>query len=284
MEQEVEREIRGNPIRFVRNDDQVTIVRPDRNEIMFTTYIENCWDEITNELWRLDSKGYPVSSRLGYLHVYIMGKWYGEKAVEEFKNKGYVIDHISNEHNDCRLCNLEFLKQNYNTAKGQQLDKDMKRLRRQLALAIYKDHETGNFQITIGCNEYICGHDRDGNEYAVDSFKLLYGGDYNRYPIVLSDAEGILLSYEQGDGVILSTTKAACVRVYHALQIELTEEEKEQAVVTRFGNPFIVIGNGKTYIEKLAPDKDWKIPDDYDGDQQFFHRIPHWVRRTGAEA
>ena len=39
--------------------------------------------------------------------------------------KGYVVDHINNEHNDCRISNLEFLKKDYNTAKGQQLDKDI---------------------------------------------------------------------------------------------------------------------------------------------------------------
>lgn len=58
--------------------------------------------------------------------------------------------------------NLEFLKKDYNTAKGQLLDKDIARLRHRLASGITKDFKTGCYQFTIGCNDYICGHDGDG--------------------------------------------------------------------------------------------------------------------------
>ena len=91
--------------------------------------------------------------------------------------------------------------------------------------------------------------------------------------------EGLLLSYELGNGISLGKTNAACVRVYHAPQIDLTEEEKKQAVVIRAGIPFVVIGNGMTYLHQISPDKDWTLPDDYDGTQQISHIIPHWEYR-----
>ena len=108
---------------------------------------------------------------------------------------------------------------------------------------------------------------------------MLYVGNHNRFPKVLNDAEGILLSYEQGDGIHLDKTSAACIRVYHAPLLDLTEAEKEQTVVTRNGMPFLIIGNGMSYLHQVAPDKEWTIPDDYDGRQQISHMIPHWAYR-----
>ena len=268
------------PNRFEINDDTVTIYREGWSCVAQCTYRKDYWKELTSHAWQMDDNHYPVNRSLGGgLHRYMMKKWYGEDALAEFTEKGYVVDHINNEHNDCRISNLEFLKKDYNTAKGQQLDKDIDRLRHRLALGITKDFKTGFYQMTIGCNDYICGHDDNGNKYVVNSFKLLYGGDYNNYPIVLNDAEGLLLSYELGNGISLGKTNAACVRVYHAPQIDLTEEEKKQAVVIRAGIPFVVIGNGMTYLHQISPDKDWTLPDDYDGTQQISHIIPHWEYR-----
>lgn len=268
------------PNRFEVNNDTVTIYRDGWDCLAYCTYREDYWNELTSHVWRMDDNHYPINQSLGGgLHRYMMKKWYGEDALAEFTNNGYVVDHINNKHNDCRINNLEFLKKDYNTAKGQQLDKDAERLRLRLALGITKDFETGCYQITIGCNDYICGHDGYGNEYAVSSIKLLYGGDYNRFPIVLNDAEGVLLTYEQGGGIHLDRTNAACVRVYHAPQLDLTEDEKKQAVVTKAGIPFMITGNGMTYMYQVAPDREWTIPDDYDGRKQISHMIPHWEYR-----
>lgn len=45
----------------------------------------------------------------------------------------------------------------YNTAKGQTLDIDSKRLSHRIALNIFKDFSTGYYQITIGCNDTMFG-------------------------------------------------------------------------------------------------------------------------------
>ncbi len=245
------------------------------------TYRDDYYPELTSHTWGMDKNHYPHNNTLGGgLHRYMMKKWYGEDTLEEFTKNGYVVDHINNEHSDCRISNLEFLKKDYNTAKGQQLDKDIERLRLRLAIGIFKDFQTDSYQITIGCNDYICGQDNKGNRFAVDSFKLLYSGDYNVYPIVLNDAEGILLSYEKQGIIDPHKTNASCVRVYHAPQIKLTEEEKQQAVVTRDGIPFIIIGNGKSYMHRIAPDREWTIPKDCNGKQLIEHMIPHWFQEN----
>lgn len=153
------------------NGDSVTIIRPDRNEIMFTTYREDYWEELSSQTWRLNSQGYPTCSKLGDLHRYIVAKWYGEDTLEEFTENGYVVDHLDNIHYNCKVSNLEFLKKDFNTAKGQWLDKQVKELEHQYALAIYKDFITECYQITIGMNNPICRRDLDGTEHYVGAIK-----------------------------------------------------------------------------------------------------------------
>ena len=115
----------SNPCRFERDGDSITFFRSDRNEIMFTTYREDYWEDLISQTWRLNAQGYPTCSRLGDLHRYIMGKWYGEDVLEDLTQKGYVVDHLDNEHNNCIISNLEFLNKDFNTAKGQWLDKQI---------------------------------------------------------------------------------------------------------------------------------------------------------------
>ena len=261
--------------RFEVFGDDISIHRDGWPCVAMCTYREDYWEELTSHVWSMDKNRYPKNKTLGGgLHRYMMKKWYGDEALEEFTRKGYVVDHINNEHNDCRISNLEFLLHDYNTAKGHQLDKDIRRLKRKLAVSIFKDFYTGCYQLTIGCNDYICGHDSNGEEYGIDCFKLLYNGDYNNFPIVILDAEILLLSYEFNQKIDICKTKAACIRIYHSFNIQLTEEEKQQAVVTRSGFPFVVIGNGRTFIDKKAPDKEWSIPQNYDGTQIIEHMIP----------
>lgn len=259
---------------FEINGNEVTIRRAGWKTFVQTTYRDDYYPELISHVWSIKN-GYPTNDTLGGgLHRYIMGKWYGKKMLDELTSKGYVVDHINNNHCDCRIENLEFLKKDYNTAKGQQLDKDIPRLSWNIALSIFKDFGTGCYQITIGCNDPISGKDNAGNEFMVDSFKFLYTGDYNNYPIVLNDAEGILLDYEREKRFSLLKTKAAAIRVYKAPQIILTEEEKQQAIITRNGHPFVVIGNGKNYMVSIHPDLSWRLPDDYDGKQKISFLTP----------
>lgn len=241
---------------FRINGDDVTIYRRDRNEIMFTTYRTDYWEELSSQTWRINKQGYPESSKLGTLHRYIMGKWYGEEVLAELTSKGYVVDHLDNDHNNCTISNLEFLKKDYNTSKGQWLDKQTKELKQRFALAIYKDFRTNCYQITIGMNDPVVRKDEEG-EHFVGSVKFLYTSDY---PIVIKDAEMMLLDLER---VQFNPEKynAVSIRVYDCPTIELTEDEMNKAVVMREGKTYAVIGNGMTYIYKIAPDRDWMPPE-----------------------
>lgn len=95
----------------------------------------------------------------------MIAKWYGEDVLSNLTEKGYVVDRMNNDHMDCRISNLEFLKHNRNVAKGMYLDKEAKQIRYRLAVSLFKDFSTGCYQITIGFNDHIVSKDSSGQEH-----------------------------------------------------------------------------------------------------------------------
>ncbi|MBQ6163205.1 MAG: hypothetical protein IJK23_01890 [Clostridia bacterium] len=237
---------------FAVNGDTIFIGRPEWETLAMCTYRDDYYSELSSHTWGLNN-GYPSNSSLGGgLHRYMMAKWYGKDVLEDMTAKGYVVDHMNNNHMDCRICNLEFYKNNRNVAKGQYLDKEIP-LQYGIALNIFKDFTTGCYQITIGCNDTI----KTNTGSIVNSIKLLYD---SKYPMVVLDAERILTEYTDEHTITLSNLGFCRMHLDYALDLDLTDKEKEQAFVIRNGELFFVIGNGKTYINAVNYDEGWTPP------------------------
>lgn len=242
---------------FVVNDETITIMRSEWDKNALASYREDYYEELTSHTWGLKN-GYPNNDALGGgLHRYMMAKWYGEDVLSQFTENGYVVDHMNNNHMDCRITNLEFLKKAYNTAKGQSFDMDSRSMRFRIAVNIFKDFATGLYQITIGCNDSIGQQFSDGKIRWINSIKLLYNCDYS---IVINDAENILRIYDTEERIALSNNNACDVRINYAPDIQLTEEEAKQAFVFRDGQTYMVVGNGHTYLNTIPFDKGWTPP------------------------
>ena len=123
----------------------IIISRDDWQAI--TTNHRDLYSIVSKKEWRKDSHGYIVNSSLGYLHRYVMQFWYGEEMLHEMTKCGFVVDHLNNNPEDCRLSNLEFLRKAYNTAKGQVFDVDSKNA---------KNHTTSATLNYPGVFSYIC--------------------------------------------------------------------------------------------------------------------------------
>lgn len=234
----------------------IYIRRDDWDFIAYTTFREDYYQELISATWTF-KEGYLFNTKLGYLHRYVMKKWYGENAFQDFDARGYVIDHLVNEGTDCRISNLEFLKKSHNTAKGLTFDQESEKLIHRIAIRMFKDFITGCYQISIGCNDSIYGTNLDGTRFFINSIKLLYNCDYS---LVVQDAEAILLRYEQEGKISLSKTFACDIRVEKAVDIQLTEEEKSASIVMRDGVPYLVMGTGHTYIISSHYDEGWIPP------------------------
>lgn len=236
-------EILGNDIIILRDDWRAV-----------TTYCAEYYNKIAGREWRKNDKGYIVNSSFGYLHRYVMGLWYGEEVLNDMTQKGYVVDHMNNDHSDCRISNLEFLKKSYNTAKGQAFDVDAKELKWRIAVNLFKDFSTGCYQITIGCNDTII-FDVLGEVKYVNVIRLLYDCDYS---IVINDAENILREYETTDTISLNCTHACEIRIETAPMFRLSEEEQNSGIVCRDGDYYFVLGTGKNYLDAVHYEEGWR--------------------------
>lgn len=252
-----------NKFEVVNGDIHIT--KEDWPVVGMTTYRDDYFEELTSKTWTFtkanggtDDKGYLSNGTLGLLHRYIVAKWYGQNVLEEITAKGYVIDHMNNNHVDCRIFNLEFLKKAYNTAKGQAFDVDSKALEHNIAVNLFKDFSTGCYQMTIGCNDDIVGTTVDGKKYHIVAILLLYDCDYS---IVINDAENILRVYETEGRIDVGKTYACDIKIRKAVDIQLTEEEKNGAVVIRDGVPYLILGNGKAFLNSVHYQKGWLPPE-----------------------
>lgn len=126
-----------------------------------------------------------------------------------------------------------------------------------IAVNLFKDFSTGCYQVTIDCNDDIVGKTQDGNLHHITAIMLLYNCDYS---IVVNDAENILRLYETEGRIDVSKTHACDKRIRKAVDIQLTDEEKEGAVVVRDGVPYLILGTGKTYLHSVHYEKEWELP------------------------
>jgi hypothetical protein len=111
--------------------------------------------------------------------------------------------------------------------------------------------------MTIGCNDDIVGLTADGKKYHIVAILLLYDCDYS---IVINDAENILRMYETEGRIDVSKTYACDIKIRKAVDIQLTEKEKNGAVVIRDGVPYLILGTGKAFLNSVHYQKGWMPP------------------------
>lgn len=254
---------------FEKHEDTIFINREGWDRLGFATYREDYYDELTNATWTKknspnSTNSYLFNTQLGLLHRFMMTKWYGEEMMREMDKRGWIVDHLNNDGMDCRISNLEFLAQNHNTAKGQTYDVESHKMIPHLAVNIFKDFSTGNYQITIGFNDSVYQIDPGtGKKKFINAIYLLYKADYR---IVILDAERILLKYNTEHPFTLAGLSFVDCKVEYSLDIELSEEElheianNKRSMIIRDGKPLLVLGGGSnTKLVSVAYKEGWDI-------------------------
>ena len=78
-------------------------------------------DELMSVTWGKNGK-YFYNAKLGYLHRYIMEKWYTKEILDTMTADNFVVDHMDGDGFNCNINNLCFLSRNENVDKGKKLD------------------------------------------------------------------------------------------------------------------------------------------------------------------
>lgn len=103
----------------------------------------------------------------------------------------------------------------------------------------------------------LTSKDENGKIHYINAIRLMYNCDYS---LVVLDAEAILAEYESTGKFSTRCLHCCNQRVDEAIDLDLTEEEKGQVCVLRDGIPYLVIGNGQTFLESVHFEEDWLPP------------------------
>jgi len=232
---------------FSVSGDTISITRPEWDFLAFATVREDYLEEIQSVTWWLNNDRYPYNNKLGSLHSYIMKKWYGEELFQKMKENGYVIDHMDNVSSNCCIDNLCFLSSAYNKAKGLTFDQENKD-KTFIALTMFKDFNTGLFQITIMFNYpatlYLTDFERPA---VVELAYLLYEGDYRE---VIADAQDILRDYKENYIFKPEKLRAIDYHIEGCIGKVAPPEVHEEYLS---GNH----NHGVVFFNRIAPRKDW---------------------------
>lgn len=232
---------------FSISGDKIYITRPEWNYMACATVRDDYEEEIQNATWGLNNERYLYNQKLGYLHAYIMKKWYGEEVCQSMKEQDFVIDHMDNNSTNCCIDNLCFLPNAYNKAKGLTFDQENED-KRFIALTITKDFYTKLYQITIKFN-YPATLVLDGFEKlaVVELAYLLYEGDYRR---VIIEAQNILLEYKEAYTFSPEKLRAIDYHIEGCIGKVLPPEVHEEYLSGRHGQ-------GVCIMHRIAPLKNW---------------------------
>lgn len=249
---------------FSIHNDEVLINKEGWDYPALTTYREDYYTELVSHTWGIKN-GYPYNSSLGYLHRYIMEKWYGKDTLKKFSECEFIVEHLNNDHKDSRIQNLAFLKHNRNVSKGNWFDIEAQVMQHRLAISIYKDFFTGNYQITLGCNEYIVWNQEDGSETPLNEVKLLYNCPY---PLVILNAQEILTEFEETGIISLRYLRYCDIKMTEAPIIKRRDDEQDKLFLCREDGIYFEngIGINKGLILFVGYEKGWQIPKEGKGD------------------
>jgi len=231
----------------------ISICRNGWESVASTTFRKDYFNELKNVTWGI-SNGYLYSKKLGYLHRYIMEKWYGKDLLDEMTANGWVVDHMDNDSMNCEISNLCFLSSDENKAKGFTVDKQSEALRSDIALNMFKDFSTDLFQISIFFNKETYFVNKEAGEYySVASLRLLYDTDYT---IVINDARTILLDYQHSGNFKLRNLHFVDYKIEKALLLPMKDEYKNKAVIEINGEQYLIL-NEYTKMHSLYYEKGW---------------------------
>ncbi|WP_202707218.1 HNH endonuclease [Sporosalibacterium faouarense] len=235
-----------------KENGKIIIHIKEKNVYAYTNYEKSLWNKIKSTRWHVNGE-YLFCSKLNmYFHRYVMEHWYGKKVLKEFTEKGFVVDHIDNDGNNCEITNLHFIPADENLTKAHSYDKKRPKCRRNFALNFFKDFETGLYQITIGFNKesYIV---LDNKTIPIASLFLLYADDSSQ---VLYDSLTIINELDTKGKIPFARLGYIDIKYKEPVFCKPNSEDYNSPMIQIDGEWYMNLSSQKIWIERISPDKE----------------------------
>lgn len=222
----------------------------------YTNSNEELWNIIKDKKFYIkkDNNGIPkyiqCSSLNKSLHQIVIDFYYGEDIRKEMYNKKFIIEHHDNNGFNCSIENLSFLSKKRNTSKGLVYDIERVNSLDNVAINIFKDFETQNYQITLGFNTLYNLVTGNGEEISLASMFLVYDDNFK---IVINDATNILDLLESNGELDINKLNFKNWTYDECTFLYLSEEERYSTIIIRDGKPYFNMDSPYGIIERIPP-------------------------------
>lgn len=254
-------------MKFYHEGDMIYFSDESINKLGYTNFNQELWNTIKNKKFSIQFKKSHDNKEPKYiycnslkksLHQIVIDFYYGEDKRKEMYKKGFIIEHHDNNGFNCLIENLSFLNKKRNTSKAFGFDISRIDFLDNVAINIFKDFKTQNYQITLGFNNPY-NLIIDNNEISLAAMYLFYDDNFN---IVINDATNILDNFEAYGELCLNKLNFKKYKFKKSIKLFLPEEERNNPIIIKDGKIYFNMDSPYGKIETITPLGD-TASDDY---------------------
>lgn len=252
-------------LKVSHDGERITFISEDKKVYGFTEYTKKSWELISGLNWYINEKklkkgdrtyidtgSTPYGKRYRKLYEIVMCLWYGKKTVDQMRDNKYIIEHLDNNPHNCSIENLAFAHEDLNKTKAFSYDKTRPKLLSKVAMNIFKNFSTQEFEITLGFNEsytLTLEEDKKTKRIPLNALYLKYFDDFE---LMLSNANYIATSLIKE--LSLNIDALNCYEYqYDAANYLIAPVEKSLPSLVNYNGHWYLVLNDKTRLLAIGP-------------------------------
>lgn len=255
-------------LKVSHDNERIIFISEDSSVYGFTEYTKKIWDIVGKLNWYVSDgnikKGKrtyiytgsaPFTKRYRKLYEIVMCLWYGKKIVDKMRDNKFIIEHLDNNPHNCSIENLAFAHEDLNKTKAFSFDKTRPKLIKEVAMNIYKNFSTQEFEITLGFNQSYTLTIEEDNKVKTVPLNTLYLKYHNDFETVLMNANFIENSLRKE--VSLNIDMLNCYNYqYDAANFLVVPPEKPLPSLINYNGQWYLVLNEDNQLLVIPPS--WK--------------------------
>ncbi len=252
-------------LKVSHDDERITFISEDNSVYGFTEYTKKDWGIIGELNWYVNDNDVkngvrtyiytgsaPFTKRYRKLYEVVMCSWYGKKVVDQMRDNKFIIEHLDNNPHNCSIENLAFAHEDLNKAKAFTFDKTRPELFTKVAMNIYKNFSTKEFEITLGFNQLYTLTLEETKKTPLNTLYLKY---YDDFETVFMNANFIGNSLKKEISLNVNTLNCYDYQ-YEAANFLVSPQEKPLPPLVNYNGQWLLVLNEKTRLMAIGPS--WK--------------------------
>lgn len=252
-------------LKVSHDDERITFISEDNSVYGFTEYTKKIWDIVGNLNWYINDGNIkngvrtyiytgstPFTKRYRKLYEIVMCSWYEKKIVDQMRDNKFIIEHLDNNPHNCSIENLAFAHEDLNKTKAFSFDKTRPKLHTKVAMNIYKNFSTREFEITLGFNQLYTLTLEEDNKTKTMPLNALYLKYHDDFETILMNANFIENSIRKEISLNIDMLNCYDYR-YDAANFLVAPPEKSLPSLINHNGQWLLVLNEENRLVAIAP-------------------------------